>query len=74
MAKTFKLEIECDNDAFHPYPDLAIANILRDVAEKITGQYRLSDIRNSAQWVRDNNGNRVGTYKYEDRNALKLGR
>ena len=29
---------------------------------------------NSAQWLLDTNGNRVGTFKYEDRERLRQGR
>ena len=61
--KTFKLEIECDNDAFADYPAREITRILQQVAIEINRSMHC----NSAQWVRDSNGNRVGTYKYEVR-------
>jgi hypothetical protein len=60
---TFKIEIDCDNAAFeYPAPELA------DILEHVGGCLRTGHLYpNAAQWVRDSNGNRVGTYKYENR-------
>jgi hypothetical protein len=65
--KIFKLEIECDNDAFggdNFEVGAELARILRATAQRIE---RESLYPNSAQWLRDVNGNRVGTYKFESR-------
>jgi hypothetical protein len=77
MAKIFKIEIKCDNDAFGECDYDAsreLANILRGLADKLTSNPELCLYPNSAQWLRDSNGNRVGTYKYEDRDRIRLGR
>lgn len=69
---TFKLEIDCDNDAFgEGATSEEIARILESAAYalRVNGLYNCS-----AQWLRDINGNRVGTYKYEDRDKLRLGK
>ena len=59
---TFKIEIDCDNAAFE-YPAHEIAEILRCIAADLSENLH----RNSAQWIRDCNGNRCGTWKYENR-------
>ena len=65
---TFKIEINCDNlpndytDATFD-PAYEIAEILRCVAADLSKNLH----RNSAQWLRDSNGNRCGTWKYENR-------
>lgn len=66
---TFNLTIDLGNDAMTSEADVAAA-LLR-VAGEIAKE---GFYRNSAQWIRDANGNRVGTYKYEDREALRQGR
>jgi hypothetical protein len=76
MAKMFKLEIECDNEAFGERPFqhcLEIARILRETSERLEADIE-NLYPNSAQWVRDINGNQVGTYKFEDRDRLARGR
>jgi uncharacterized protein YbjQ (UPF0145 family) len=62
---TFRIELECDNAAFDDSPGHEIARILKRVASEILASGELYP--NSAQWIRDVNGNRVGTYKYESR-------
>jgi hypothetical protein len=76
MAKMFKLEIECDNEAFGMdlYENrVEIARILRELGDKL-GHSAEELYPNSAQWVRDYNGNRVGTYKFEDRDRIRQGK
>jgi hypothetical protein len=64
--KTFKLEIECA--AFDDDAAIEIAFQLREIAVDI----RDGGLHpNSAQWIRDANGNRVGTWKFEDRGRWK---
>ena len=65
--KTFKLDIECDNAAFGEddyEARVEIARMLRELGDKLANG---EIYRNSAQWLRDVNGNRVGTYKFEVR-------
>lgn len=67
--KQFKLHIECDNAAFGDDDFDArceIARILRELGDKLG---RGDIYRNSAQLVRDENGNRVGTYTFEVRKS-----
>jgi len=60
MNETFKLYIDIQNDAFQPSPELEIARILRDVADRIehSTKFDLSLYRT----IRDLNGNDVGRY------------
>ena len=62
--KSFSLNIECNNDAFVDAAGDEIARILRDTANRIANG-ELDNLH--AYWVRDVNGNRVGTYKFEER-------
>jgi hypothetical protein len=63
-VKQFTLSFECENAVFADYPADAIADALLAVSKEV----RRHDLRpNSAQWIRDGNGNRIGTYKYESR-------
>jgi hypothetical protein len=67
--RLFKFELECDNAAFGDNSIEArfeIARILSELASKIRKDSE-SLYPNSAQWIRDVNGNRVGTYKFESR-------
>lgn len=57
-AVTFKLEIACDNAAFEDEPHLQIADILRDVANRIANGG--DPIEGT---VRDVNGNTVGRFR-----------
>lgn len=65
--KTFKIEIDADNAAFGESnfdAAIEIGSILRALGNRLA----LGEIEaNSAQWLRDTNGNRVGTYKFEVR-------
>lgn len=56
---TFELKMTCDNDAFHPMASDETARILTGVA---------CDVRNghSEGFLRDSNGDRVGSWKFED--------
>jgi hypothetical protein len=63
----FRFEIECDNEVFTDYPADAIADALLAVSKQVR---REGLYPNSAQWIRDNNGNRIGTFKYENRERL----
>lgn len=66
MTKQFTVSFECENAVFGDYPADAIADALLAISKKV----RQGGLRpNEAQWVRDNNGNRIGTYKYENREA-----
>ena len=53
---TFKLEIKCDNAAFADYPGEEIAQILKDLADKVE-DYADFDFEFT---LRDSNGNKVG--------------
>ena len=57
------IELETDNASFAHNPGDQIARILLAVSRELKGGARYP---NAAQWVRDDNGNRVGTWKYEN--------
>jgi hypothetical protein len=63
-TKHFHLEFECENDVFATDLTHAIADALLSASKDVR---RHGVYPNSAQWIRDNNGNRIGTYKYEQR-------
>lgn len=60
---TFTLTIECDNDAFISYPGPEIARILENVSYSV----RKKIDRNSEVSIRDSNGNRVGSWEYQEK-------
>jgi hypothetical protein len=65
--RQFTLTIECDNAAFGDDDSAACAEINR-IMRHLSARLEASELYpNSAQWIRDVNGNRVGTYKYEVR-------
>lgn len=74
--KKFTIEIECDNAAFGECESdcaMELANILTDLVKNHIGVEAL--LRpNNAQWIRDSNGNRVGTFKFEDRERIRQGK
>jgi hypothetical protein len=51
----FKLEIETDNDAFHPDARLEVTSILRGLVKRI-------DEGETDGKLRDSNGNTVGSF------------
>lgn len=57
MARSFKLEINCDNAAFDDDPLVELMRIMEDVAE------RLDDGQDNGT-CRDTNGNEVGSWAY----------
>jgi hypothetical protein len=61
---TFTLTFECDNAVFADYRDDAIADVLLAASKQV--RQRGTHL-NEAYWLHDSNGNRIGTYKYEDR-------
>jgi hypothetical protein len=62
--KTFSVQFECENEVFTDYMNDAIADALLNISKRVRHE-RLQP--NEAQWVRDNNGNRIGTFKFEVR-------
>lgn len=69
MVKTFKLEIECENAMFGD-DDTAIAEGIAYCLQLVAKELHRDIYPNAAQWIRDINGNRVGTYKYENRESV----
>jgi hypothetical protein len=59
----FKLEIECDNEAFTDCPEIEVARILRDAAKRVEMQ---SGLDYSTSLLRDANGNTVGHFVAEN--------
>ena len=59
MAK-FMLEIDIDNDAFQPDPDIEIARLLHEAGMRVNGGMLG---RKSRMGLRDSNGNTVGGYQ-----------
>jgi hypothetical protein len=68
-ANTFTLSFECNNEVFADYVNDAIADALLAVSKHVRHE-RLAP--NEAQWVRDNNGNRIGTWKLDRRRVSHL--
>jgi hypothetical protein len=64
---SFKIELDMGNDAMQTAED--VAGVLIRIAAQLTAE---GFYTNSAQWVRDANGNRVGTFKYENRDRSSL--
>ena len=58
----FTLEIELENDAFHPHPEPELSRLLRIVAERL----RLMEDIGEGYPIHDINGNRVGTARIEE--------
>ena len=56
----FKLNFDCDNEAFGYEPTYEIARILREVADK------LKKHNADSGYVHDENGNLIGDYILED--------
>lgn len=52
----FKLEMDCNNDAFAEDLEVELARILRDVANKVRAGHGNGP-------VRDSNGNKVGSFE-----------
>lgn len=62
---SFKLEFECDNDAFQDNCGIEIGCILQGLAKKATA--RGADITHNFEGVlRDTSGNTVGKFSYQD--------
>lgn len=57
---TFKLEINCDHDAFLPDPRTEVDRILGDVAYRIANGI-------VASVIVDTNGNTVGQYAFKEK-------
>jgi hypothetical protein len=60
--KQFTLWFECENSVFDDHTADAIADALLAVSKEVR-QHGIN--ANGAAWIRDNNGNRIGTYKYD---------
>ena len=58
----FKLEFSTENDAFTVDPRDEIANILRDIADRVDGLTPGRSVDHAP--VRDTNGNRIGSWSY----------
>ena len=54
------IEIECENDAFEPHPEVEVASMLRDLSDRLLST---SDIRESSPKLYDSDGNHVGTIR-----------
>ena len=55
----FNLAIDLDNDDFVENRGLVLANILRDIAYRIS-----AGEANDQAFIKDENGNTVGSYKF----------
>ena len=51
------IEIECENDAFEPHPEVEVASILRDLSDRLLDT---GDIREGGPKLYDSDGNPVG--------------
>lgn len=58
----FNLTLRTDNDAFQPEPNLEVARILREIANKVEREGAIGLF----QTIFDSNGNDVGRYKLGD--------
>jgi hypothetical protein len=61
MSRKFIVEIEIENDAFHPLPQFEVARILNTVARKIDQDDFIDN--NDGFFLFDSYGNKVGTTK-----------
>lgn len=59
----FKLSFDTDNAAFDDMPELEIARILRDIANRVESG-EVSGYHKALN-VRDINGNVIGTFKFD---------
>jgi hypothetical protein len=59
-----ELKIRCDNAAFEENPREEVARILREVADKLVGEFSYGDFYET---LRDINGNDVGRVKLHRR-------
>jgi hypothetical protein len=64
MTRRFSLAFECENAVFEDYPADAIADALLAVSKEVRQRPLVA---NAVRMICDNNGNRVGTWKYECR-------
>lgn len=60
--RRFTVDIELDNDAFHPHPEPEVSRLLRIVAERL----RWGEDMGDGYPIHDINGNRVGTARIEE--------
>jgi hypothetical protein len=54
------IEIECENDAFEPHPEVEVAEILRRLSERMYDSGIVEDIEPT---ILDSNGCKVGTIR-----------
>jgi hypothetical protein len=54
------IEIECENDAFEPHPEVEVASILRDLSDRLLSA---GDIQEGNPKLYDSDGNHVGTIR-----------
>jgi hypothetical protein len=53
-------EIECENDAFEPHPEVEVASILRDLFDRM---YDSGIVEEIGPTILDSNGYKVGTIR-----------
>ena len=54
------IEIECENDAFEPHPEVEVAAILRDLSDRM---YDSGIVEEIGPTILDSNGFKVGTIR-----------
>jgi hypothetical protein len=54
------IEIECENDAFEPHPEVEVAEILRRLSDRMYDSGIVEDI---GLTILDSNGHKVGTIR-----------
>jgi hypothetical protein len=54
------IEIECENDAFEPHPEVELASILRDLSDRM---YDSGIVEEIGPTILDSNGYKAGTIR-----------
>ena len=62
MSNGITIRIDCGNDAFKPRPEIEVARILRDLADRIE-ELGINEVFSG---LNDANGNRVGDFSADD--------
>lgn len=66
----FRLEIECDNDAFDERPHTEIARILEEAAQRVRENISFAASGNGVPFhLYDTNGNKCGRFSYSGAKA-----